>query len=73
MYGLGKPRSRLGRWLDARRIPQKDLIRESGVNKATISRLCSGDAFKPRIDTARSIIKALKKWDKNVDYDDFWA
>jgi putative transcriptional regulator len=72
-WGLGKPRSRFGKWLDKQGISQEDLVRKSGVNKSTISRVCSGDAFMPSMKSAAKIIKALRDLGKNVDYDDFWS
>jgi len=74
MFGLGKPRSRFGKYLDKKGIKQQDLVRESKVNKGTISRICQGDAFKPSLENARKIIKALRKMTgEKVDYDDFWS
>jgi putative transcriptional regulator len=74
MWGLGKPRSKFGKFLDKNDIKQQDLVKESKVNKATISRLCQGDAFQPSMKNASKIVKALKKLsNKNVDYDDFWS
>jgi len=73
MFGLGKPRSRFGKWLDRNGITQEELSRESGVNKSTISRICSGDAFKPSIRSAAKIIKALRNRGKDVTMDDFWS
>lgn len=72
-FGLGKPRSKLGKWLDEHGVSQEELVSKSGVNKATISRLCKGDAFKPSFKNAQRLIKAIRTWDKNVDYDDFWS
>ncbi|KYG33439.1 helix-turn-helix domain-containing protein [Priestia endophytica] len=73
MFG-GKPRSKFGRFLDKHKISQQDLVRESKVNKTTISRLCQGDAFNPSIKNATKIKSALKRMtNKNIDYDDFWS
>lgn len=73
MFGLGKPRSKLGRFLDKHKITQQELVKESKVNKATISRICQGDAFSPSMKNAQKIIKAIRKLTgKNVDYDDFF-
>jgi putative transcriptional regulator len=74
LFGLGKPRSKFGKFLDNHGISQQDLVRESGVNKGTISRICQGDAFKPSMKNASKIIRALRRLTgKNVDYDDFWS
>ena len=40
MFGLGKKRSRFGKYLDQHSITQQEMAKESGVSKSTISRLC---------------------------------
>lgn len=72
-FGLGKPRSKFGKWLDKQGITQEQLSRESGVNKSTISRLCAGDAFKPSMKSASRIVNTLRKMGKKIDHDDFWS
>ncbi|MFJ5624771.1 helix-turn-helix domain-containing protein [Peribacillus loiseleuriae] len=74
MFGLGKPRSKFGKYLDKHNISQQDLVETSKVNKATVSRVCRGDAFQPSMKNAGKIIKALRKLTgEHVDYDDFWS
>ncbi|MDO7485468.1 helix-turn-helix transcriptional regulator [Peribacillus frigoritolerans] len=74
MFGLGKPRSKFGRYLDKHKISQQELVDESKVNKATISRICQGDAFQPSMKNAGKLIKTLRKLTgEPVDYDDFWS
>lgn len=74
MFGLGKPRSKFGKFLDKNGITQQDLVKKSKVNKATISRICQGDAFQPSMKNASKLIKALRELTgKNVDHDDFWS
>lgn len=74
MFGLGKPRSKFGRFLDKNGISQQELVNKSGVNRGTISRLCQGDAFSPSGKNGNKILKALKQLTgKSVDYDDFWS
>jgi putative transcriptional regulator len=70
-FGIGKDRSKLGRYIDQHGISQKEL-EKSGVSRATISRLCSDEEHQPTISTARKIINFLKKLDSNVKYDDFF-
>ncbi|WCK53816.1 helix-turn-helix transcriptional regulator [Aneurinibacillus sp. Ricciae_BoGa-3] len=72
-FGLGKKRSKLGKWLDRRGISQQELEKRSGVSRGTISRLCSDDANTPNFKNAKKIISALKTLDSGVDYDDFWS
>lgn len=70
-FGLGKNRSKLGKYLDQHGISQKEL-EKSGVSQATISRLCSDEDHQPTIGTARKIVNFLKKFDGSVKYDDFF-
>jgi len=70
-FGIGKDRSKLGRYIDQHGISQKEL-EKSGVSRTTISRLCSDDEHQPTMSTARKIINFLKKLDSNVNYDDFF-
>ncbi|CAM3463457.1 XRE family transcriptional regulator [Brevibacillus invocatus] len=72
MFGLGKKRSRLGKWLDSNDLTQGWLCSESKLNKATISRLCASDDNMPNLKTIQKILKALRKVDPNVKQDDFW-
>jgi putative transcriptional regulator len=71
-WGLGKRRSRFGKFLDTHSISQQEIAEESGVSKSTISRLCQPDDFEPNLNTAKKIIKALKKHDTTIDYKNFW-
>jgi putative transcriptional regulator len=73
-FGLGKPRSKLGRYIDKHEITQVDLSKKSGVSRTTIGNLCSNDGFEPNMRTAKKIVRALRELTgKNVDYDDFWS
>lgn len=71
-FGLGKKRSALGEFMDGEDISQTWLAEESGINKSTISRICSEDDYEPRMKTAKKILKALRKEGYDVDYGDFW-
>jgi putative transcriptional regulator len=72
-FGLGKKRSRLGKWLDRSGVSQQELQKRSGVSKGTISRLCSDDEYMPTLKTAKKVITSLKKLGADVNYDDFWS
>lgn len=73
MFGLGKKRSKFGKYLDKNSISQQDLSEKSGVSKSTISRLCQPENYEPNFKSAKKIINTLKKSGYNVDYDDFWS
>ncbi|ELK39460.1 transcriptional regulator, XRE [Brevibacillus agri BAB-2500] len=72
MYGLGKKRSKLGKWLDQRGITQQWLSKKSGVNNNTVSYMASDDDYLPTMNTAKKILGALREIDPNVNLDDFW-
>lgn len=73
-YGIGKKRSKLGKWLDERGINQQWLVKEANVSKDTISKLCKDDDASDSITfkTARKVLKAIRKIDPAVKVDDFW-
>lgn len=72
MFGLGKNRSKFGKFLDRNSIIQEELSKVSGVNRNTISRAAKTDGC-PSMKNASRIIKALRKSGYNVDFDDFWT
>lgn len=72
-FGLGKKRSRLGKWLDRHGISQVEFSKLSGVSRPTITRLCSDDNHQPNMKTANKIVKAMRKLDPDISYEDFWS
>lgn len=73
MFGLGKKRSKFGKFLDQNSITQQDLSKQSGVNRNSISRLTQSDDHRPSLKNGQKIIKTLKKEGYKVDFDDFWS
>jgi DNA-binding XRE family transcriptional regulator len=72
MWGIGKRRTKLGRWLDRNGRTQGELAKAAGVNKETISKACNDANYSPTIKTAGKIMKALRKLDPNVKAEDFF-
>ena len=73
MFGLGKKRSKLGKWLDDRGISQQWLAKTSKVSRSTVSELCKGDAeHAPTQSTIKRIMNALRKIDPNAKVEQFW-
>lgn len=73
MFGLGKSRSALGKYLDKKKLSQLWLSAESKVNRNTISELCDGSKeLEPTEKTITRIISALRKHGHDVRADDFW-
>jgi predicted transcriptional regulator len=74
MFGLGKKRSKLGKWLDRNNLTQEWLVRKAGVGRSTIQDLTSGDNERePTTRTIKKIMKAIKEVDPAVKVDDFWG
>jgi transcriptional regulator with XRE-family HTH domain len=72
MWGIGKPRSKLGKWLDKNGLEQQDLAQASKVSRNTISKICNEKDYMPRQDVLKKLLKAIRKVDPNVKLSDFW-
>lgn len=72
MWGIGKPRSKLGKWLDKHGLDQQDLVKQAKVNKNTISKVCNDKEYIPTGKTMKKILDAIRKIDPNVKSNDFW-
>jgi transcriptional regulator with XRE-family HTH domain len=72
MWGLGKKRSKLGRWLDSQGYSQEDLTKAAGVSRNTISRLCSDPEYSPTANSIKKIMKAIRKIEPGAKADDFF-
>ncbi|AKO92723.1 XRE family transcriptional regulator [Priestia filamentosa] len=72
MWGIGKPKSKLGKWMDKRGLAQKDLAREAKVSENTITKACTNKEYIPRQDVMKKLLKAIRKVDPNAKMSDFW-
>jgi DNA-binding XRE family transcriptional regulator len=72
VFGLGKKRSKFGKWLDKQGLIQNDLANKSKVGRTTVSNMCNDPEYSPRHETWFKIQKALKSWGYNVDRNDFF-
>ncbi|MDP5275255.1 helix-turn-helix domain-containing protein [Chengkuizengella axinellae] len=72
MFGLGKPRSNFGKWIDRKGLKQQWISNKSGVSHGTISQLAINDDRVPTYRNAQKIIKALREVDPSVKADQFW-
>jgi predicted transcriptional regulator len=72
LFGLGKPRSRFGKFLDRKGIEQKEVAEKAKVSEMTITRLCNEKDHNPRISTWVKVQRALKSMGYEVDRDDFF-
>lgn len=72
MWGIRKKRSKLGKWLDQKGIPQKELEKATQLNKNTISRACNDSNYIPSERVIKKILKAVKKVDSKIKMSNFW-
>jgi hypothetical protein len=71
-FGLGKKRSKFGKFVDREELLQIDIEEESKLSRGTISKLCNDPHHIPKHSTAIRVIKALNRMGKNVEIRDFW-
>lgn len=72
MWGLGKKRTALGKWLDRNGLKQEDLVREAKVNRDTVSKACNDLDYVPSPAVMKKILKAVRRIDPGVEVTDFW-
>jgi transcriptional regulator with XRE-family HTH domain len=71
MFGLGKDRSALGKFLDSNDISQEELSEMTGIPRQTISYLCKGSNYaNPQEGTRRKIVNALRREGYDVEFAD---
>lgn len=72
MWGIRKKRSKLGKWLDKRGIPQKELEKATKLNKNTISRACNDIDYIPSERVIKKILEAIRRVDPKEKMSNFW-
>lgn len=72
MFGLGKKRSKLGKFIDKNSITVVEFAKESGVNRKTLGEACNEQDFIPSPGVMKKIIKTARKVDPKVKMSDFW-
>ncbi|MBG9828804.1 helix-turn-helix domain-containing protein [Bacillus wiedmannii] len=72
MWGLGKKRTKLGKFLDKHNIEQEWLVRKSGLGRNTIGELANNFERSPTQKTMQKILKTLREVDPKIKADDFW-
>jgi transcriptional regulator with XRE-family HTH domain len=72
MWGIGKPRSKLGKWIDRNGLEQQDLVKAAKVSKNTVSRACNEIDYVPRQDVMKKLLKAIRQVNPSAKMSDFW-
>lgn len=73
MFGLGKPRSRFGKWLDSQGIKHTEISKKSGVSMDVITELTRPGDRRPSWNTEKKLIRAVREYDAEVSAEDFWG
>jgi DNA-binding XRE family transcriptional regulator len=72
MFGLGKKRSKFGKWVDKTGLTQEEIAKKAKVGRTTISNMCKDPEYHPRISTWVKVEKALKSLGYSVKREDFF-
>ena len=71
LFGLGKKRTKFGRFIDREGIKQIEIEERAGLGRATISRLCNDHEYRPKFETVQKVRKALRELGCDVPDDYF--
>lgn len=62
MWGLGKPRSKLGRFLDRHNVKQNELASKCNMSRTLVNDLAAGsNKREPTSTTKKRIVKGLRE------------
>lgn len=70
MFGLGKPRTTFGRFLN--KLTQEKVRSAAGIDRTIMTEICGNSDYNPHINTRIKLIGALRKMGYDVDMGDFW-
>lgn len=70
-FGLGKSRSKFGKFIDRKEISQIEIEELTGLSRGTISKLCNDADYRPKQSTIAKIKKAMKQLGEEVSDDYF--
>jgi len=71
-FGLGKKRTKFGKWIDDEGIKQIEVEQASGLGRATVSNMCNDKQYAPKYSTFEKVRRGLDELGYDVEYDDFW-
>lgn len=72
MFGLGKPRTVFGAWVDRQGYSQADMVAITGISRNTVGSMCNDPDYDPYNETKIKVISCLRKEGHNVYVSDFW-
>lgn len=72
MFGLGKRRSKLGKFIDKHSVSTVEFAKETGVSRRTLTKACNEDDYVPSPAVMKKILKSVRKVDPKLTMNDFW-
>ncbi|WP_129691477.1 helix-turn-helix domain-containing protein [Gottfriedia acidiceleris] len=72
IWGLGKKRTKLGRFLDSNGYEQKDLEKAAKLSQPTVTKLCNDDDYIPSQTVMKKVLTAIRKIKPEAKMNDFW-
>jgi transcriptional regulator with XRE-family HTH domain len=73
MFGLGKKRTKFGRWLDREGLTQLEIEKRAQLGRATISKLCNDKNYRPKLSTVAKVKKAIQQLGRSLPPDDHFG
>jgi predicted transcriptional regulator len=72
MWGKGKQRTKIGKWIDKHSLSQEDLSQATKISRNTISKICNNPEYSPGTNTIKKIMKAIRRIDPKANVNDFF-
>lgn len=72
MFGLGKPRTKFGKWMDREGLGQGRVASICKIGRNTVSRLANDPKHKVTTETSKKIIKELRLAGYDVEFGDLF-
>lgn len=72
MFGIGKPRSKFGKWVDKNGIMQREIAKKAKISEMSLTRMCNDKHYVPKISTWVKVQRALKSMGYDVDREDYF-
>ncbi|MDP5274367.1 helix-turn-helix domain-containing protein [Chengkuizengella axinellae] len=72
MWGLGKYRTKFGKWLDSSPYSQIEFAKISKVSRETVSKICANDDYIPGTSIKKKVMRVVNVSDPNKKPYHFW-
>lgn len=71
MFGIGKDRTPFGKFLDSKRIFQKEVEQETGLSNPIVNKACNDAKYFPSPSTQAKLLEFVRKrgWKKAKAHD----